>query len=81
MVVWLCDCLIVWLCPCLVVFPQTALELNGVLNSSKKPSLFHHDFLVPGRVPGLVSLAFWHSVPSSFSGSFWFSAGFRGLSP
>ena len=35
------------------LFPQTALELNGVLNSSKKPSLFHLDFLVPGRVPGL----------------------------
>ena len=25
--------------------------------------------LVPGRVPGLVSLVFWHPVPSSFS---WF---------
>ena len=25
--------------------------------------------LVPGRVPGLVSLIFWHSVPSSFPGS------------
>ena len=30
-----------------VFFPQTALELNGVLNSSKKQSLFHHDFLFP----------------------------------
>ena len=33
-----------------------ALELNGVLNSSKKQSLFHHYFLVPARVWGLVSL-------------------------
>ena len=32
----------------LMIFPQTALELNGVLNSSKKQSFFHHDFLVPG---------------------------------
>ena len=32
---------------CINVFPQTALELNGVLNSSKKQTLFHHDFLVP----------------------------------
>ena len=28
-------------------FSQTALELNGVLNCSKKQALFHHDFLVP----------------------------------
>ena len=28
--------------------------------------LFHHHFLVPARVPGLVSLLFWHPVPSSF---------------
>ena len=28
------------------IFPQTALELNGVFNSSKKQSLFHHLFLV-----------------------------------
>ena len=41
-----------------MIFPQTALELNGVLNSSKKQALFHHDFLVPARVPGLVSLLF-----------------------
>ena len=48
--------------------------------------LFHHHLLVPfvpGRVPGLVSLVFWHSVPSSFPGSFWFRIriGYRGLSP
>ena len=48
------------------VFPQTALELNGVLNSSKKQALFHHHFWVPGRVSGFVSLVFWHSVPASF---------------
>ena len=29
-----------------VLFPQTALELNGVLNSSKKQALFHHHFWV-----------------------------------
>ena len=40
-----------------------------VLNSSKKQALFHHHFLVPARVPGLVSLLFWHPVPSSFLGS------------
>ena len=50
-------------------FPQTALELNGVLNSSKKQALFHHHFRVLARVPGLVSLFFWHPVPSSFPGS------------
>ena len=50
-------------------FPQTALELNGVLNFSKKQALFHHHFLIPAKVPGLVSLLFWHPVPSSFSGS------------
>ena len=50
-------------------FPQTALELNGVLNSSKKQALFHHHFLLPARVPGLVSLLFWYPVPSSFPGS------------
>ena len=27
------------------------------------------NFLVPARVPGLVSLLFWHPVPSSFPGS------------
>ena len=31
--------------------------------------LFHHHFLVPARVPGLVSLLFWYPVPSSFPGS------------
>ena len=31
--------------------------------------LFHHPFLVPARVPGLVSVLFWHPVPSSFPGS------------
>ena len=30
--------------------------------------LFHNHFLVPARVPGLVSLLFWHPVPSSFPG-------------
>ena len=49
--------------------PQTALEPNGVLNSSKEQALFHYHFLVPARVPGLVSLFFWHPVPSSFVGS------------
>ena len=52
--------------------------------------LFHHHFLVPARVPGLVSLLFWHPVPLRFRGlspySFgiilsWFRLGFRGLSP
>ena len=41
------------------VFSQTALELNGVLNSCQKRCLFHHDLLfllVPARVPVLVSL-------------------------
>ena len=52
-----------------MIIPQTALELNGVLNSSKKQALFHHQFLVPVRVPGLVSLLFWHPVPSSLPGS------------
>ena len=45
---------------CASFFPQTALELNGVLNSCKKRSLFHHDLLfllVPARVPVLVSLS------------------------
>ena len=40
-------------------FPQKALELNGVLNSCQKRSLFHHDLLfllVPALVPVLVSL-------------------------
>ena len=31
--------------------------------------LFHHHFLVVARVPGLVSVLFWHPVPSSFPGS------------
>ena len=31
--------------------------------------LFHHHFLVPARIPGFVSLLFWHPVPSSFPGS------------
>ena len=77
--------------------PQTALNLNGVLNSSKKQALFHHHswfwlghpFLVPRRVP---------PVPSSFPGPgsapclpaplascyiiiSWSRLGFRGLSP
>ena len=37
--------------------------------------------LVPGRVPRLVSLLFWHSVPSSFAGFFWFRVGFRTCLP
>ena len=54
--------------------------------------LFHHPLLVPSRIPGLVSVLFWHPVPSSFPGSgqgfrpcliiisgVW--PGFRGLSP
>ena len=36
--------------------------------------------LVLGRVPGLVPLVSWHSVPSSSPGCFWFWVGFRGLS-
>ena len=55
--------------PVPLIVPQTALELNGVLNSSKKQALFHHHFLIPAKVPGLASLLFWHPVPSSFSGS------------
>ena len=31
--------------------------------------LFQHHFLVPATVPGLVSLLFWHPVPSSFPAS------------
>ena len=31
--------------------------------------LLHHHFLVPARVPGLVSLLFWYPVTSSFLGS------------
>ena len=79
---------------------QIALELNGVLNSSKKQVcsiiisgfwlefrglspysfgiLFHHHFLVPARVPGLVSLVFLASCSIIIS---WFRLGFRGLSP
>ena len=34
--------------------------------------LFHHHFLVPGRVLGFVSLFFWHPVPSQCPGSVWF---------
>ena len=41
---------------------QTALELNGVLNSSKKQ--FCSTMIFWFRV-------FWHSVPSSFPQSFW----------
>ena len=56
-----CEYVII-ICPyCIIVFlqfPKTPLELNGVLNSSKKQSLFHHDFLVPARALGLVSLLF-----------------------
>ena len=51
---------------CSVLIPQTALELNGVLISCQKRSLFHHDLLfllVPARVPVLVSLL----LSSSFS--------------
>ena len=70
-------------------FAQTALELNGVLNSSKKQPLFHHDFQIAARVPGLVSLLFFlpfsqerECVSSWFSDSFWFRLiGFRDLSP
>ena len=37
----------------IVAVPQTALELNGVLNSCWKQCLFHHDFLVrPGSGSG-----------------------------
>ena len=32
--------------------------------------LFHHPFLVPAKVMGLVSLLFWNPVPSSFPDSF-----------
>ena len=39
--------------------------------------LFHDHFLFPGTVPGLVSLVFCHSVPSSFPCSFRFRVGFR----
>ena len=59
----------------LQLFPQTALELNGVLNSSKRQALFHHHFRVPARVPGLVSLLFCPIIMS------WFRLGFQGLSP
>ena len=43
--------------------------------------LFHHHFLVPARVPGLVSLLFWHPVPSFSIIISWFRLRFRGLSP
>ena len=67
------------------VFPQTALELNGALISSKKQVLFHHEFLIPCRVETadcmmlgcselpFIPLLFW---PSWFPGSFWFRACF-----
>ena len=38
--------------------PQTALELNGVLKSSKKQALFHHHFLVPAGFWGLSEYCF-----------------------
>ena len=58
--------------------------------------LFHHHFLFPSRVPGLVSLLFWSPVLLSFPGSgaclptrlascsiiiSWFWLRFQGLSP
>ena len=63
---------------------QTSLELNGVLKSFKKQFcstrlvpgilafcsiIISSIILVAGRVPGIVSLFFWHSVPSSCPGS------------
>ena len=64
-------------------FPKTALELNGVLNSSKKQALFHHHFLLPARVPGLVSLS-GACLPTLLASCSiiisWFQLGFRGLS-
>ena len=42
----------------ITIFPQTSLELNGVLNSSKKQVLFHHHFRVLARVPGLSPYSF-----------------------
>ena len=63
MIVWffLVLPLVLWLVSLL-----TALELNGVLNSCQKRSLFHHDLLfllVPARVPVLVSLLSLLSFP------------------
>ena len=46
-------CSLLFVSFCFFIFPQTALELNGVLNSSKKQVLFHHHFRVLARVPGL----------------------------
>ena len=45
--------------------------------------LFHHPFLVPARIPGLVSLLFWHTVLFPYSSIIlsWFRLWFRGLSP
>ena len=75
---------------------QTSLKLNGVLNSFKKQifstrlvpgilafcsTIISSVLLVSGRVPGIVSLVFWHSVPSSCPGSIWFQEGLWGLSP
>ena len=37
--------------------------------------------LVPGRVPGFVSLLLWVFVSSSFAGFFWFRVGFRTCLP
>ena len=59
-------------------------ELLGIAHElifSGEGILFHIIFsgfhLVPGRVPGLVSLFFWNFVPAPFLGSFWFWLGFR----
>ena len=75
---------------------QTSLELNGVLNSFKKQFcstrlvpgilafcsiIISSVLLVAGRVPGIVSLVFWHSVPSSCPDSICFQEGLWGLSP
>ena len=53
---------------CSIIMPWFWLGFRG-LSPYFFGILFHHPFLVPPFVPGLVPLLFWHSVPSSFPGS------------
>ena len=68
---------------CSIIISSILLFSGRVPGLSPQSSgiLFHLHFLVPGRVPGVVSLVFWHSVPSSCRGSIWFQEGLWGLSP
>ena len=68
-------CLPALLASCSIILSWFRLGFRG-LSPYSFGILFHHPFLVPARVPGLVSLLFSHPVPSSFS---CFRLGFRGL--